>query len=647
MSELSVQSHSVLEVLEKLRTSSWLVPEFQRKFVWTVPDVVELVRSVLAARPIGMATIWEQGPDTDLELRRVSIPSDGRLSGADRLEYRQLPEEAEAAQKFAVLDGLQRCTALTLAFGGLQSPQSRESRFAGRYFLNVATDDPNEQIVFLTQKELDRRGLTNDAALIAVGHFPLQLTHAVAGVYDQWLNYRDAVTRRENYPSGEVPSEQEIARRQRVLARALEGIIKTRLAVYVVPHRYSLSDICEIFEKLNTTGTRVSTVDLIHSWLYSETSRTSTQPLQLRDWMEDFGQMDGAVGWADVKDRPELLVQTATACYVALDPAARPRARPVSRGASGEISSVKAADLLATPTDHWQKFVSKKESLAGYFLDFQRIVAGGLFPWRACPYPVTAALYVAIRYHRQEDATDSHPWGIDDLNALFKAYFWRNALTNRFDQGFLTQLGADIKEFKAILGRRNAHPNAGAWALDADQSLWRLIGRPQPSADQLKETVSNGTPTGATRLALFLPMLARVDKDLLDPSITLKFPSQASGTVQMHHVYPRDWCRNNRTGRLAELLDEQQAGRDWVNSVSNLMPLSRKSNRTWSAKNPGQVLADQGIGYELHRALLDSVFIDRICFDALLAGADGLPRFWEHRADLIVEDLTRRMQMSL
>lgn len=645
MSELSVQSVSVLEVLERLRTASWLIPEFQRDFVWSVPDVVELVRSVLARRPIGMATVWEQVPGAGLELRRIAIPGDGQESGNERIEYAPLESERDAAQKFAVLDGLQRCTALALAFGGLQNPRSREARFSGRYFLNVTSDDPNQQVVFYNQREIDRRGWNTEATQFAHGHFPLHLSHRSEGVYLQWLRYRDVINQPSTYPPGQMPAELEIARRQAVVARALEGIIQTRLAVYVVPHSYSLADICEIFEKLNTTGTRVSTVDLIHSWLYSETSRVpGGQPLQLREWMEDLGELDGAVGWAGA-ERPELLVQTSTACYVALDNVNRPAPRQVGRNTGSEIASVKAADLLATPTAHWQNFVSNREAIAQYYGDFQRLVAGGLFPWRACPYPVTSALYVALRYHASQNRPDA--WGLDDLNALFRAYFWRNALTNRFDQGFLTQLGTDIKEFKHILRERRTAGSAAEWARQADLALVGLIGRPLPNREQLVDVLTAGRPGGAMKSALFLPMLAGVDRDLLDHDVVLRFPSQASGTVQMHHIYPRDWCRNNRAGALASYLDEHQAGRDWVNSVANLMPLSRSSNRTWSSQPPGQVLADRRIDYGHNRAYFESVFIDEHCYEALARGPAGLREFWEHRAVLLADDLVNRMKLTL
>ena len=405
-----------------------------------------------------------------------------------------------------------------------------------------------------------------------------------------------------------------------------------------------MADICDIFEKLNTTGTKVSTVDLIHSWLYAETARDAAGPIRLREWIDDFGQKDGAIGWSDSNDRPELPVQLSTACHVALEEKAEPRR--VGRGLVTQISSVKAGDLLATPTAHWKLMMANDALLAEYLKDFQRIVASGLFPWKWCPYPVTSTIYVAIRAHAYFDAPATHSWSVDDLNALFRAFFWRNALTNRYDQGFLTQLGVDIKELKRILQTRISFQTAGLWAGSADSVLQNLIGRPLPSRDDLLQYLTEGRPTGAMQKALYLPMMASADRDILNDTISLRYP-EADISIQLHHIYPRDWCRNNRVGALANILDPRQAGCDWVESVSNLMPLSRQSNNIWKAKIPGQILNERHILYQPLADIFKRAYIDRECFDYLLRGAEGMKLFWERRAGIMADDFLARMNMTI
>jgi hypothetical protein len=94
-----------------------------------------------------------------------------------------------------------------------------------------------------------------------------------------------------------------------------------------------------------------------------------------------------------------------------------------------------------------------------------------------------------------------------------------------------------------------------------------------PTHGHLVDKLTDARPVGAFGKALVLPLLTRPRVDLLDPQIELSYPSEDA--VDLHHVYPRDWCKNNKHGRLASVLDPQQAGRNYTDSVSNLIALSR------------------------------------------------------------------------
>ena len=73
MSQLDVTSLNVATLLEKLKKRDWQIPHFQRDFIWNVNNVIELIDSIFASRPIGMVTLWEQGNDSELALSPISI----------------------------------------------------------------------------------------------------------------------------------------------------------------------------------------------------------------------------------------------------------------------------------------------------------------------------------------------------------------------------------------------------------------------------------------------------------------------------------------------------------------------------------------------------------------------------------------------
>src|ERR1039458_4579879 len=144
MSDLNVTSVSVDELLKRLRAREWLVPKFQRDFVWNTQNVIDLIHSILCARPIGMATIWEQPDEPALELGPLSLPD--RSVDGDSIRTEFCDSETNPKKVFTILDGLQRCTAIAMAFGGFRSTHGG-LKPSGRYYLNVSERDPLEQIV--------------------------------------------------------------------------------------------------------------------------------------------------------------------------------------------------------------------------------------------------------------------------------------------------------------------------------------------------------------------------------------------------------------------------------------------------------------------------------------------------------------------
>ncbi len=632
MSSLFVTDITVPTLLERLKKGEWQVPEFQRDFVWSVADVVKLIASIIEYRPIGMATLWEQGPHHEVKMMPISI--------ADKAGPKSFGAPATNLNKvLALLDGRQRCTAIAMAFGGLR-PADGKFKFSGRFYLDVKTTDNAKRVLYLRDGEISKKGLKSDAGAIGQGLFPLSSSIEGEEFLGQWMRYLQALKDPSNYDNGTLPNEDELLRRDGVLKKCFEGLVGTKLAVYVVPETYHLADICDIFETLNTTGTKVSTVDLIHSLLYADTKGDGETPLLLRDWINEFGQKDGAIGWSSADDRPELVAQIVTACYVALETKHAPR--PVSGQKAEAVTSVKSADLLAVPKEHWRNVISNDDLLANYLGDFQSLIAGGYFPYAGCPYPITAAVYVALRWHLHFDQPSA--WGRPDLDPLFRAFFWRNALTSRYDQGFLTQIDKDIRFLKQLLVARSGCQSAIEWANDAQKKLIEFMaqsGSPFPSHEQFVDLLTHGRQTGALQKALALPMVAGVRKDFLDPEINISYP--AGEQVELHHIVPKAWSSNNKVGDLAVILAE----RDWIDSTANLMPLSRKSNNVWKAKNPGQILQEKQIEFSTVETLAKPVFIDAKAFEYLAIGQSGIRDFWLHRARLIANDLVSRSALKL
>jgi len=104
MASLENRTIKYSDLISEIETGQVKIPQFQRKFVWSIKDSAKLVDSILKAYPIGTFIFWS----TDERLRSVR-----NLGGIDLKE----PEEGKFVNY--VLDGQQRLTSLFAAFKGL------------------------------------------------------------------------------------------------------------------------------------------------------------------------------------------------------------------------------------------------------------------------------------------------------------------------------------------------------------------------------------------------------------------------------------------------------------------------------------------------------------------------------------------------
>jgi hypothetical protein len=637
MAGLAVVDTNVPELIKKLKTGEWLSPLFQRDFVWSTAAVVALVNSIIDARPVGMITLWEQEGDSALPLEPISVPDWDSTAGKTGDKYFADPN-VRPGRYYAILDGRQRSTALALAFGGLRA-SSGVYRTAGRFFLDVKAREDSERVVFKNEKEVEKERLQILKSAVSQGLFPLEVEDPDQ-IFQQWMKYIQCIRDPEYYKNNNLPDEDELQRRNKVLQNAFDGIIKTKIAMYTVPSSYSLSDICDIFETLNTTGTKVSTVDLIHSNIYSDTANDPSGQILIRDEIDTIGELDGATGWASSANRPELFAQIVAASYAALD--TKPRSRPIGSKKDLKVTSVKSQDLLAVPADHWRSIFSEGSSLAGFIGAFQVAVAGGHFGMVDCPYPAAATIYTALRWYRTFEPTINVEWQQEHLDNLFRAFFWRNAVSNRYDQGFLTQIGTDIREFKQFLGTTQIDEDIDHWKVRANSWLDSYLKPAEYLTEQVERIVRDGSETGALRKASLLLLISRARADVIDTNTPISF---GSSDVHLHHIFPKDWCSNNKSDSLLEVLDKKLAGRDYINSPANLMPMARKSNLLWRKKSPSQAISEFDLSYDNNSDLWAAYFVSREAFQILANAIPDPKSFWEVRANSIGSEIMRRMKV--
>lgn len=300
---------------------------------------------------------------------------------------------------------------------------------------------------------------------------------------------------------------------------------------------------------------------------------------------------------------------------------------------------MKSGDLLATPTQHWKDVIGKTDQFASYIKDFQICVSGNRFAMNDCPYPISAGIYVGLRWTNAADVRD---WSLDSLNALYRAFFWRNALRSRYDQGFLTKMSTDMKLLASLLDKQASYPTYGAWAAHSATALDEEVGI-APSEDEIYQRVIDTRPAGALGKALMLPLLTQTENDILDPSKSISF-GKSPERVDLHHLFPTAWLKDNISSAILEEWYSNSSGS--VDCVANLTPMIQSSNIKWRAKVPGKALADADVTPNHHGKTLRAHFISSEVYDNLISPHSALPVFWQSRARLIATELRSRMELQ-
>ena len=252
--EIDPGNRFLMKLVDAAREGTVALPQFQRNFVWTRDDIADLLVSVLSGYFIGSFLILRSDPE--------SIPF--AIRAIEGVELSGHPLRAESL----VLDGQQRLTAVHYALYAPDVPV-RYTKYPYRFFLRLdeATAGKLDEAVFSVRSD-SCGSLLEPETQFAERVLPfaeVPAWQAWQNRYEDWLMKQDATL--DGFR----------AHRDQVKPRwdALMG----PLATYQVPaitlpkidagDPDGLSRVCMVFEKLNTSGVRLSVFDLLTARLYA------------------------------------------------------------------------------------------------------------------------------------------------------------------------------------------------------------------------------------------------------------------------------------------------------------------------------------------------------------------------------------------
>lgn len=236
----------ITDVINYLRKDEFLIPTFQRDFVWKPENIRKLWDSIYRFYPIGSLLYWET--DSYLHTHR-------KLGGF------VFPHDEDTVKKFKewkyILDGQQRATSLLISFLGGKGRVEDNEDFDYTMLFDATRGE------FFFAGELEDRKKTVDARFLIrlrdVPEWPFSFYKEVAAV-----------------PSFNETIEHNLQQLSRIFTDYKIAVVKIK--------GVEVSEVCEIFERINQEGKKLHPVDIIVARTYRpEKSENGQRGFYLRD----------------------------------------------------------------------------------------------------------------------------------------------------------------------------------------------------------------------------------------------------------------------------------------------------------------------------------------------------------------------------
>jgi len=405
------------------------IPVFQREYVWKDEQIMSLLDSIYQGYPVGSLLLWST---------KVPLKHERDVGGFE------LPKTPEDFPVNYLLDGQQRLTTL---FGVFNSDaRTADPALAERFDVSFVPETATFQ-------------------------------HSSVAAPDRSINLRAILDTTKLLP--------ELARfssdDQKAIATLTERFKDYEFPVVTIRDR-SNQEVCRVFQRINSSGTSLSTLELLSAWTWSDQFNLINEIQTLLDRLADCGYED--VG--------EELVLRCLATIVQ--------------------GSIDADSLVDAPPEKLIEGMTKlKQAMYATvdFLEKELRIKNIVF----VPFPIMLVPLVGF-YARTLKPSAEHLIGL-------KRWFWHCAFTQKYKAGTNTAVLEDLKRMEAFAKDANVFSTLDA-KVDPDVFLktWRI----------------NSTIAKAT---ICLLAQAQPRTFLSGTLVDLGTVMSAYNAREFHHIYPK------------------------------------------------------------------------------------------------------------
>lgn len=430
---LDTTTKDLRNLCEDIRKGEMKVPQFQRKYVWKDGQALDLLDSIANNYPVGSLLIWK----TKIKMRAERNIGDF-----------ELPETDDVEPTDYVLDGQQRLTVIYSCLGAKEA----DPGFAAAY------DLVKEEFVKLPKQ-------------------PQIHLFSLRRLYDftSLLNFRAALM---THPEGKLLNER---------FDALVGTLSNYKIPVVTLKDLTVDEVCPIFERINSSGTKLSTFDLMvaATWTKDFDLNEQTEKIQTALIPKGFDDVEGGTVLkclSAIHDRGVKRTQ-----IFALDKLSKTDMTKLVE--TTKVALLKAVDLLST--------------------DFQ------VYSWDFLPYEALAVILTYV-YAKQ-------PALSPEQVVRVRQWFWRAAMNERYRGASDSAISADLGLIHDFVVNLNGSPDQFGMS---------------PAPDAWEKGVFRSTNSRSRAFVIALAL--RKPRNLTNgASIDISEALSSFNQKEFHHVHPR------------------------------------------------------------------------------------------------------------
>ena len=559
----------ILDLVQDARTGRIVLPQFQRNFVWGRDEVTDLLISILNGYFIGSFLMLETDPE--------HLPFAIRPIQGVTLDSSYRPE-------WMILDGQQRLTSLNYVLAAPDIPM-KWTKYAYRFFLNlnaIAEGDIENAVESERADQAERHGRYERQYQFHERIIPFTVLER----WDEWLHAYETWLRDDPAAYDEY-----WARYRTPWHNMIQSLRNFAVPVISIgrgnpSNPEYLERVCAIFEKMNSTGVRLSVYDLLTARLY-------------RDGI-DLHSL-----WQRAIEQYPLLSQYSNGT-------------PDSYGVFmlRTIALIRGRDVKSRSLINLrpQGFVEDWEA-AAFFMEkaLQRVTSTnadgfGVFAPKWMPYSTMVSPLAAMLHYIEENrlGRTAYEW--------LHRWYWASVFRERYAG---TVESTTYRDYQDMLG-----------AFHTGKTPQAIQGAMVDVVENAQFSLMDVNRVNAVYKSVMCLVALRGAKDFRTGD-SIEFHE-----LDDHHIFPRAYLRKIKQA------GESDHSQSLVNCVLNRTLISSSTNRSISRSAPAAYL-ERIVPQERTAEIMDSHFIDANALEAMRR--NDFEAFLQHRNAALVAEIRRRI----